>query len=119
MIPDRGWLVVIFVAVVLMATCTMAAAETCFASHYGHRDGYNRSRLAQPGERLDTYGALTAAHRTRAFGSMVMVTNLANKRMVAVRINDRGPFKKGRCIDLTYRAARAIGMGGLARVRVD
>jgi rare lipoprotein A len=48
-----------------------------------------------------------------------MVTNLANGRTVAVRINDRGPFVRGRCIDLSRAAADAIGMGGTAKVRVQ
>lgn len=105
------------VALLLAFASTQARAEICIASHYGHGDGFNRTKTASGG-RVDTYGALAAAHRTRAFGSLVMVRNLANGKAVQVTINDRGPWKKGRCIDLTYRAARAIGMGGLARVEV-
>jgi rare lipoprotein A len=102
----------------LLCALTMtAAAETCVASQYGIGDGYHGRRTAS-GERFNTH-ALTAAHRTRSFGSRVMVTNLANGRSVAVRINDRGPFIKGRCIDLSDAAARAIGMGGTARVSVQ
>lgn len=117
----RGWLVP-FVAVFFLFALYQRghSAEICWASHYGHKDGHHRSRIAQPGkERLNTYGALTAAHRSRPFGSYATVTNLANKRAVRVRINDRGPFKRGRCIDLTYMAAKKIGMGGLARVSVE
>jgi rare lipoprotein A len=62
---------------------------------------------------------LTAAHRTLPFGTMVRVTNHSNGRSVLVRINDRGPFVKGRIIDLMPAAARAIGMDGLANVEVD
>jgi rare lipoprotein A len=62
---------------------------------------------------------LTAAHRTLPFGTMVRVTNQSNGRSVMVRINDRGPFVKGRIIDLMPAAARAIGMDGLADVTVD
>jgi rare lipoprotein A len=62
---------------------------------------------------------LTAAHRSLPFGTMVRVTNHSNGRTVMVRINDRGPFVKGRIIDLTPAAARAIGMDGLANVSVD
>jgi rare lipoprotein A len=106
-------------ASVLCCVVSTAHAETCTASHYGHKDGQS-SRLAQPGkERLNTYGALTAAHLSRPFGSHVKVTNLRNGRSVVVRINDRGPFIKGRCIDLTYRAAQAIGMDGIAPVNVE
>lgn len=93
------------------------AGETCIASHYGTGDGYGGRKTAS-GERMNP-GAMTAAHKTRAFGSTVRVTNLANGRSVTVRINDRGPFVKGRCIDLSTGAARAIGMGGVARVRVQ
>ncbi|QUS40560.1 septal ring lytic transglycosylase RlpA family protein [Tardiphaga alba] len=96
---------------------TMTKVESCIASHYGVGDGYHGRRTAS-GERFNTH-AMTAAHRTRRFGSRVTVTNLANGRSVTVRINDRGPFVRGRCIDLSHAAARAIGMGGLARVTVE
>lgn len=92
------------------------AAETCIASHYGVGDGYGGKRTAS-GERMNPH-AMTAAHRTRPFGSHVTVTNINNGRSVTVRINDRGPFVAGRCIDLSPAAARAIGMGGTARVSV-
>lgn len=64
---------------------------------------------------------MTAAHRTLPFGTHVMVTNLANDRTVVVRINDRGPFVRGRIIDLSYAAARVIGLigPGTARVRLE
>ena len=54
--------------------------------------------------------ALTAAHQTLPLGTRVKVTNLENGRAVVVRINDRGPFLKGRIIDLSYGAARRLGM---------
>jgi rare lipoprotein A len=59
---------------------------------------------------------MTAAHRTLAFGTLVRVTNRSNGRSVVVRINDRGPFVRGRVIDLTPAAARALGFSGLAQV---
>jgi rare lipoprotein A len=64
---------------------------------------------------------MTAAHRTLPFGTHVMVTDLANDRSVVVRINDRGPFVRGRIIDLSYAAARVLGIvgPGTARVRLD
>ena len=99
------------------ALASPSVAETCIASQYGIGDGYHGKRTAS-GERFNTY-ALTAAHRTRRFGSIVLVTNLANGRSVTVRINDRGPFVKGRCIDLSRAGANVLGMGGLARVRVE
>jgi rare lipoprotein A len=85
------------------------------ASMYGTKgDGYAGGRTAS-GERVHS-GALTAAHKTLPFGTMVRVTNTRNSRSVVVRINDRGPFVRGRVIDLTPAGARAIGMSGLAPV---
>jgi rare lipoprotein A len=65
--------------------------------------------------------ALTAAHRTLELGTRVRVTNLENSRSVIVTVNDRGPYAHGRIIDLSRRAARALGFvhEGLARVRVQ
>ena len=63
---------------------------------------------------------LTAAHRTLPFGSKVRVTNIANGQSVVVRINDRGPFGRGRVIDVSHAAAKEIGMhrSGTARVNM-
>jgi rare lipoprotein A len=65
--------------------------------------------------------AMTAAHRTLPFGTRVRVTNLSNGRRTVVRINDRGPFKGRRVIDLSLAAARELGMvgSGTARVRLE
>src|SRR6187401_3486130 len=85
------------------------------ASMYGTKgDGYAGRRSAS-GERVSS-GALTATHKTLPFGTMVRVTNTRTNRSVVVRINDRGPFVRGRVIDLTPAGARAIGMSGLAPV---
>ena len=82
---------------------------------YGTKgDGYAGRRTAS-GERVSS-GGLTAAHKTLPFGTMVRVTNTRNNRSVVVRINDRGPFVRGRVIDLTPAGAHAIGMSGLAPV---
>ena len=64
---------------------------------------------------------MTAAHRTLEFGTRVRVTNLENLRSVIVTINDRGPYVKGRIIDLSRRAAAALGFvrDGITRVRVE
>jgi rare lipoprotein A len=105
-----------FLEGVVSINVAMTKEETCIASQYGVGDGYHGRRTAS-GERFNTY-ALTAAHRTRRFGSHVTVTNKANGRSVRVRITDRGPFIKGRCIELSRAAANAIGMGGTARVNV-
>lgn len=87
------------------------------ASFYGHKDGLNGRKTAN-GERLDKY-ALTAAHKTLKFGTLLEVTNIKNSKSVIVRINDRGPFVKGRGLDLTYGAFREIAdpRQGVVRVR--
>jgi rare lipoprotein A len=76
------------------------------ASWYG--DKYHGRRTSN-GEIYNQY-KLTAAHRTLAFNTLVKVTNLKNGKSVIVRINDRGPFVRGRIIDLSYAAAKEIGM---------
>jgi rare lipoprotein A len=63
-----------------------------------------------------TSSAMTAAHRTLPFGTRVIVTNNHNGSSVVVRINDRGPFVRGRVIDLSPAAAHAIGVSGVAQV---
>jgi rare lipoprotein A len=70
------------------------------------------------GQKLDPE-ALTAAHRTLPLGTRVRVTNRKNGRSVIVTINDRGPFTRGRIIDLTPAAARVLGFSSLALVTVD
>lgn len=86
------------------------------ASYYGSKF---QGRRTASGERYDMHD-LTAAHPVLEFGSRVEVTNLKNGRKVRVRINDRGPFKNGRIIDLSYAAAKKIGMltRGVVRVRI-
>lgn len=76
------------------------------ASWYG--PGFNGKKTAN-GEKFDMY-KLTAAHKKLAFGTKVRVTNLKNGKSVIVRINDRGPFVKGRVIDLSKKAAQQIDM---------
>lgn len=89
--------------------------ETGLASWYGHP--YHGRRTAS-GEVYDMH-QMTAAHRTLPFGSRVRVHNLENGETTVVLINDRGPFVKGRIIDLSYRAAQVIRMPGTARVRLE
>jgi rare lipoprotein A len=62
---------------------------------------------------------MTAAHRTLPFGTLVRITHRRNGHSVVVRINDRGPFVRGRVIDVTPAAARALGFSGLASVTLD
>jgi rare lipoprotein A len=78
---------------------------------------YSGERTAN-GEYASASG-LTAAHKSLPFGTRVRVTNHQTGRSVVVRINDRGPFVRGRIIDLTPAGARALGMDGLAHVSVE
>lgn len=91
-------------------------AEIGVASHYGYRDGQTTKVACRGFGRLQTMTALTAAHRTLPCGTRVKVVNRRNGRSVEVTIIDRGPFKRGRIIDLTYRAMKEIGGDGLAPV---
>jgi rare lipoprotein A len=88
-----------------------ALAENGVASVYSTDSG---SKTAS-GQSLNP-GALTAAHRTLPFGTKVHVTNKKNGRSVVVTINDRGPFVRGRVIDVTPAGARALGFSGLTQV---
>ena len=90
-----------------------AASECGIASWYGY--GYKTAN----GEEFDV-SAMTAAHKTLPFGTVVRVENLRNGRSVTVRINDRGPFIEGRIVDLSLAAALEIGLPGpgIAPVRV-
>jgi rare lipoprotein A len=87
------------------------------ASWYG--PGFHGRRTAS-GDRFDQNG-MTAAHRYLPLGTVARITNLANGRQVVVEINDRGPFKGRRVLDLSKGAALRLGMvdSGLARVRID
>ena len=96
---------------------TYEFTETGIASWYG--PGFHGKKTAN-GERFDR-NELTAAHRTLQMPSLVRVTNLENGRSLVVRINDRGPFKRGRVIDVSQRAAEMLDFkgNGTAKVRLD
>lgn len=85
------------------------------ASYYGNELAGHRTAS---GERFNP-GLLTAAHRTLPLGSMVRVTNPANGKSVVVRINDRGPFARGRVLDLSKAAASQIGLVARGSGRVE
>ena len=93
------------------------SVQTGIASWYG--PGFHGKRTAN-GETYNQY-ALTAAHRSLPLGTRVIVTNIESGQAVEVRINDRGPFVKGRIIDLSFAAAKSIGVytPGTAPVRVE
>ena len=92
---------------------TAAMAESGIASIYA----YAGEKTAN-GERAHP-GGLTAAHKSLPFGTKVRVVNKRNGKSVVVRINDRGPFIRGRIIDLTPAGARVLGFDGLASVSVE
>ena len=94
-----------------------ARVHTGLASWYGTRW---QGRRTASGARYDRH-QLTAAHRTAPFGTQALVTNLANGRVVRVRITDRGPHTRKRILDLSYAAARQLAMlqTGTARVQVE
>lgn len=87
-----------------LLTASTCEAETGLASYYGGRGHH---------------GEMTCAHRTRPFGSMVTVSHAG--RSIRCRVNDRGPFVRGRVIDVSVSAARALGMmqSGVVRVSVE
>lgn len=87
------------------------------ASYYGRKF---HGRTTASGARYDMH-ALTCAHPTAPFGSRLRVTDLETGRSVVLTVNDRGPFVRGRVVDVSLAAARALGMveRGLARVRVE
>lgn len=95
----------------------MARGEVGLASYYA---GHFHGRRTASGGRYD-HDALTAAHRTLAFGTRLRVTNLDNGRSVEVTVTDRGPHRRGRIIDLSRAAARRLDFieDGTARVRVE
>jgi rare lipoprotein A len=100
-------------ATLILGGLTAAHAESGIASVYAYESGKTAS-----GERASAKG-FTAAHRTLPFGTHVRVTNKRNGKSVVVRINDRGPFIKGRVIDVTPAAAKVLGFSGLTKVALE
>ena len=103
--------------VIASAKTTSGHAQQGIASFYA--DKFHGRKTAN-GERFNQ-NALTAAHKSLPLGTKVRVTRVATGDSIVVRINDRGPFVKGRVIDLSRRAARELGFirKGLAKVRVE
>ena len=104
-------------ALMLLVPATGHASSAC-----GKASWYAMTSKTASGERANP-DAMTAAHRTLPFGTRVAVTNLRNGRTVKVRINDRGPFIKGRIIDVTRAAAQSLGFKGAGwapvKIKVD
>jgi rare lipoprotein A len=105
-----------FAALILGSASVSVEAKTTvgMASYYKH------GRLTANGEHFNPMG-LTAAHRSLPFGTKLRVTNLKNGKSVVVRVNDRGPFIRGRIIDLSLGAAKMVGLtaSGVGRVKVE
>jgi rare lipoprotein A len=95
------------------------AASTKTASQ-GLASFYSEGTRTASGEKFDA-NELTAAHPTLPFGTRLRVTNVTNGQSVTVRVNDRGPYVPGRVVDVSYSAARTLGMvgGGVAKVKLD
>lgn len=104
------------ILLMLMMMMVTNAAEIGVASHYSTKTG---TRTAS-GERL-VDSKFTAAHKTLKFGTLVKVTNLKNNKTTVVKITDRGPYKKGRIIDVSQAAAKTLGFHkqGIAKVKVE
>jgi len=109
----HGVLLAAFAAALWFGFDEALAEQSGIAAVYSYRGGRTSS-----GEPSDPR-ALTAAHRSLPFGTKVRVTNRRNSRSVVVRINDRGPFTRGRIIDLRPAAAGQLGFTGLAPVRMS
>jgi rare lipoprotein A len=95
-------------------TAATPAVAQGFASFYAE------GQRTASGERFDAH-ELTAAHPTLPFGTRLRVTNVATGRSVTVRVNDRGPYVRGRIVDVSYAAAESLGMvgRGVAKVKLD
>ncbi len=89
--------------------------QTGVASWYGSKF---EGRRTAGGERYDMYG-MTCAHRSLPLGTWLRVTNLKNHRTAYVRVNDRGPVLQDRIVDLSYAAARVLGLSGVGKVRLE
>ena len=109
----RGLLFIIFH---LSFSLAIGQTQRGIASYYGKRA---TGRLTSSGERLH-HDSMTCAHRTHPFGTLLKVFNPHNKRSVVVKVNDRGPFGRGRIIDLSWGAAQQLGIlrRGIAKVEV-
>ena len=104
---------VMLILVLLFSANSMA--QTGKASYYG--PGFHGKKTAS-GQVFNMYG-LTAAHKSLKFGTKAKITNLKNRKSVIVLINDRGPYIKGRIIDLSVGAKRAIGMSNVTTVSIE
>jgi rare lipoprotein A len=98
----------------------LATNSTRHVASPGVASFYTAGTVTASGEKFNTDG-LTAAHPTLPFGTRLRVTNVATGQSVTVRVNDRGPFIRGRIVDVSYSAAATLGMvgEGVAKVKLD
>ena len=116
----------LIIIALFVSSCTLSAHRQPYAAGYVERgiaSWYGEDFHGRPtssGEIYNMYD-LTAAHKLMPLGTIAKITNLENDQSVVVKINDRGPFIEGRIIDLSYSAAREIGMAekGLSRVEIE
>ena len=130
--PQSGWsrglvILVASIVIAMLAACSGAPKPVYFsgypigfvehgvASWYG--PGFHGNKTAN-GERYDMH-QLTAAHRTLPLGSIAVVRSMSTSRQVTVRINDRGPFARGRVLDLSLAGAHALGMIGAGTDQIE
>lgn len=110
--------ILLLVTVISFVLSTSAVAQTSGrASYYGNRF---HGRMTSEGS-VYHRDSMTCAHRTLPFGTVLKVTNKKNGKVVVVRVNDRGPFVRGRVIDLSYAAAKHLGMlaQGVVAVKIE
>ena len=123
-------LILVFIAFIITNPISLVTERSLYAKNYDdvssfveqgiaswYGPGFQGRRTAS-GEIFDTY-ELTAAHKTLPFGTLLKVTNLGNEKSVIVRVNDRGPFVKGRIIDLSYAAKSELSIDGVAEVKIE
>lgn len=109
----------VFLIFITLCSFTFLVAQTQKGKATFYSKRATGTRTAN-GERVH-HDSMTCAHRTHPFGTLLKVTNIKNKKEVIVRVTDRGPFSRGRVIDLSYAAAKKLGMvgQGVATVTVE
>jgi len=125
---DNGGLIklLIILSILSLSACASTPHEDYIPkqrANYGVASWYGQKFNGRPtasGERFDMY-AMTCAHKTLQFGTKLRVTNPDNNKSVIVTVNDRGPFIRGRDLDLSYGAAEEIGIvkKGVGRVKIE
>lgn len=119
----RAALLLVPLAFFLLSSCGIFSYESYHKTGFGVASWYGPDFHGKPtssGEIYDMY-ALTCAHREYAFGTRLKVTNISNNKSVNCTVNDRGPFVSGRDLDLSYAAAKEIGIirQGISEVRIE